>query len=113
MVLGQFRALSCKLATLLLCLSANHFALGQWIGKQTGCYADSIATNPADIFHVKIWGLSSLRQYDRPNLDHSSSLLPFHLRTRLLAGKFVENLGNGLIFEIQNIYLLADDQVIL
>jgi len=31
--------------TLLLCLSAN-IASAQWMGKQTGCYADSIAANP-------------------------------------------------------------------
>src|SRR5690349_4109162 len=68
---------------------------------------------PADRFPAKIWGLQSLRQHDRLNLDDSSGLLPFHLRTRLLGGEFVENLGNGLIFEIQNIHLLADDQVIL
>jgi len=69
--------------------------------------------NPADRFPAKIWGLPSLRQHDRLNLDDASGLLPFHLRTRLLDSKFVESLGNGLIFEIQNIYLLADDQVIL
>src|SRR5580765_1447069 len=33
------------LMTLLLCLSAN-LASAQWMGKQTGCYADSIAANP-------------------------------------------------------------------
>lgn len=32
--------------TLAVCLSASHLAVGQWMGKQTGCYADSIAANP-------------------------------------------------------------------
>ena len=32
--------------TLAACLAASHLALGQWIGKQTGCYAHSIAANP-------------------------------------------------------------------
>ena len=28
------------------CLATSHLAVGQWMGKQTGCYADSIAANP-------------------------------------------------------------------
>ena len=32
--------------TLAACLAASHLAVGQWVGKQTGCYADSIAANP-------------------------------------------------------------------
>jgi hypothetical protein len=32
--------------TLLGCLAASHFAVGQWMGKQTGCYTDPIAANP-------------------------------------------------------------------
>ena len=32
--------------TWLACLAASHFAVGQWMGKQTGCYADSMAANP-------------------------------------------------------------------
>ena len=32
--------------TLLACLGATGLAVGQWMGKQTGCYADSIAANP-------------------------------------------------------------------
>ena len=32
--------------TLLLCLIASLPASAQWMGKQTGCYADSIAANP-------------------------------------------------------------------
>jgi hypothetical protein len=31
---------------MLTCLAASHSAVGQWMGKQTGCYADSIAANP-------------------------------------------------------------------
>src|SRR3989454_11688457 len=32
--------------TLAACLAASNSAVGQWVGKQTGCYADSIAANP-------------------------------------------------------------------
>ena len=32
--------------TLAVCLAASHLAVGQLMGKQTGCYADSIAANP-------------------------------------------------------------------
>src|SRR5437899_11984301 len=32
--------------TLAACLAATNSAVGQWMGKQTGCYADSIAANP-------------------------------------------------------------------
>jgi hypothetical protein len=32
--------------TVLLCLAMSPLATGQWMGKQTGCYADSIAANP-------------------------------------------------------------------
>src|SRR3982074_3508754 len=43
--------------TLAACLAASHLAVGQWMGKQTGCYANAIAenrngprgANPADI----------------------------------------------------------------
>src|ERR1700682_4384815 len=31
--------------TLAACLAASHLAVGQWMGKQTVCYANSIATN--------------------------------------------------------------------
>lgn len=31
---------------LVVCLAASTLAFGQWMGKQTGCYADSIAANP-------------------------------------------------------------------
>src|SRR5947208_9332832 len=39
-------ALSLRCGALLGCLLACHSAAGQWMGKQTGCYADSIAVNP-------------------------------------------------------------------
>jgi hypothetical protein len=32
--------------TLVACLASSNSAVGQWLGKQTGCYADSIATIP-------------------------------------------------------------------
>jgi hypothetical protein len=32
--------------TLAACLAASHLAVGQWMGKQRGCYADSIVANP-------------------------------------------------------------------
>jgi hypothetical protein len=32
--------------TLVACLTISNSAVGQWVGKQTGCYADSIAANP-------------------------------------------------------------------
>jgi hypothetical protein len=38
--------LRCAVITVAVCLAASHPAFGQWIGKQTGCYADSIAANP-------------------------------------------------------------------
>ena len=42
----QFRVFSIKFVPLLWCLAATHPAVGQWMGKQTGCYADAIAANP-------------------------------------------------------------------
>jgi hypothetical protein len=32
--------------TLLLCIATSTAVCGQWMGKQTGCYADSMAANP-------------------------------------------------------------------
>ena len=32
--------------TLVVCLAACHPAMGQWMGRQTGCYANSMAANP-------------------------------------------------------------------
>jgi hypothetical protein len=34
------------IATLAACLAVSHLAVGQWMGTQVGCYADSIAANP-------------------------------------------------------------------
>jgi len=31
---------------LAVCLTESHSAVGQWIGKQTGCYASSVTANP-------------------------------------------------------------------
>ena len=33
-------------ASLFVCLALSDWSAGQWIGKQTGCYADHIAANP-------------------------------------------------------------------
>ena len=38
--------LRCTLMTVVACLTASDLAFGQWIAKQTGCYADSIIANP-------------------------------------------------------------------
>jgi hypothetical protein len=53
------------LLALLACLSISQTALGQWIGKQTGCYADSIAANPnrptvSNPAHVTQYGVLEL-----------------------------------------------------
>ena len=32
--------------TVVVCLAASPLATGQWMGKQTACYADSIVANP-------------------------------------------------------------------
>ncbi len=40
---GNFRF---TVVTLVACLAASNSAVGQWMGKQTGCYASSIAANP-------------------------------------------------------------------
>jgi hypothetical protein len=39
-------ALRVTIVTFFTCMVINNLAFGQWIGKQTGCYADSIAANP-------------------------------------------------------------------
>src|SRR5947209_20508673 len=49
--MGQRARRSCEnlriaLAALAACLATSQAAVGQWMGKQTGCYADSIAANP-------------------------------------------------------------------
>jgi hypothetical protein len=51
--------------TLLACLAASSSAVGQWMGKQTGCYADSIAANPnrptvSNPAHVTQYGVLEL-----------------------------------------------------
>ena len=45
-IVFQFGGLLSKLVLLLGCLLVSHAAVAQWMGKQTGCYADSIAANP-------------------------------------------------------------------
>jgi hypothetical protein len=37
-----------RLLPLLACIAASNSTVGQWIGKQTGCYTDSISANPID-----------------------------------------------------------------
>jgi Putative MetA-pathway of phenol degradation len=45
--MGRISKLSVHSAMVVLaCLACTVSAAGQWIGKQTGCYADSIAANP-------------------------------------------------------------------
>ena len=51
--------------TLGLFLAASNSAFGQWMGKQTGCYADSIAANPnrptvSNPAHVTQYGVLEL-----------------------------------------------------
>jgi hypothetical protein len=51
--------------TLVACLAASNSAVGQWMGKQTGCYADSIAANPnrptvSNPAHVTQYGVLEL-----------------------------------------------------
>jgi hypothetical protein len=38
--------LRCTVMTLAVCLAQSSLAFAQWMGKQTGCYADSIVANP-------------------------------------------------------------------
>ena len=64
-VLCQFLALSLRAVAVLWCLLATHPAVGQWMGKQTGCYADSIAANPnrptvSNPAHVTQFGVMEL-----------------------------------------------------
>ncbi|HEX4919913.1 MAG TPA: hypothetical protein VFV92_04155 [Candidatus Bathyarchaeia archaeon] len=44
--MSRERRATVRVVALLGCLAATHSAVGQWMGKQTGCYADSIAANP-------------------------------------------------------------------
>jgi hypothetical protein len=43
---GRRDSVIVRLLVLLACLTASSSAAGQWIGKQTGCYAQSVAANP-------------------------------------------------------------------
>src|SRR5256884_6210947 len=58
--------------TLAACLAASNSAVGQWMGKQTGCYADSIAANPnrptvANPADITQYGVLELEYgWDRP-----------------------------------------------
>jgi hypothetical protein len=38
--------LRCAIVTVAVCLATSSPVSGQWVGKQTGCYADSIIANP-------------------------------------------------------------------
>jgi hypothetical protein len=57
--------------TLLWLVAVSNCALGQWMGKQTGCYADSIAANPnrptvSNPAHVTQYGVLELEYgFDR------------------------------------------------
>lgn len=64
-VLCRFHALSLRVVALLWCLLATHSAVGQWMGKQTDCYADSIIANPnrptvSNPAHVTQYGVMEL-----------------------------------------------------
>lgn len=53
------------IAILLACVALSSSALAQWMGKQTGCYADSIAANPnrptvSNPAHVTQYGMLEL-----------------------------------------------------
>jgi hypothetical protein len=43
---GQQASLRFTTVTLVALLAVSNSAVGQWMGKQTGCYADAIAANP-------------------------------------------------------------------
>jgi Putative MetA-pathway of phenol degradation len=69
--------------TLLACLAASDPAIAQWMGKQTGCYADSIAANPnrptvSNPAHVTQYGVLELeygldRQWPQEGVRQTSS----------------------------------------
>jgi len=75
----------------LACLTATEPALGQWMGKQTGCYADSIVANPnrptvSNPAHVTQYGVLELeygwdRQWPQETIRQTSTggLLKFGL----------------------------------
>ena len=65
MVLYPRRMPFLRVTPLLLCLVASHTAVAQWMGKQTGCYADSIEANPnrptvSNPAHVTQYGVLEL-----------------------------------------------------
>lgn len=43
---GRMSVPRVTIVTFIACIVLNNLAFGQWIGKQTGCYADSIVANP-------------------------------------------------------------------
>jgi hypothetical protein len=62
---GQQAPLRFTIATLVAFLAARNSAVGQWMGRQTGCYADSIAANPnrptvSNPAHVTQYGVLEL-----------------------------------------------------
>jgi Putative MetA-pathway of phenol degradation len=79
------------LVTLLASVGASDPAVAQWMGKQTGCYADSIAANPnrptvSNPAHVTQYGILELeygldRQWPQEGVRQTSSggLLKFGL----------------------------------
>lgn len=79
------------LVTLLFCLAATDSAVSQWMGKQTGCYADSLVANPnrptvSNPAHVTQYGVLELeygwdRQWPEEGVHQTSlgGLLKFGL----------------------------------
>jgi hypothetical protein len=84
--ISQFTVLS-----LLTCLLASHLTLAQWMGRQTGCYADSLVANPnrptvSNPAHVTQYGVLELEygwdnQWPEPGISQNSmgGLLKFGL----------------------------------
>ena len=63
--IGPFYQCRFAVFTLVVFLAAGKSAFGQWMGKQTGCYADSIAANPnrptvSNPAHVTQYGVLEL-----------------------------------------------------
>src|SRR4030088_3717456 len=63
--------------TLAACLAASHLAVGQWMGKQTGCYADSIAANSiaANPNRPTVANPADITQYGVLELEYGWGLL--------------------------------------
>lgn len=90
-VVCHWRALSLRAIALIWCLVTTHYAAGQWMGKQTGCYEDSIAANPnrptvSNPAHVTQFGVLELeygldRMWPQEGIRQTSSngLLKFGL----------------------------------